>query len=271
MKITTASLLALALPGLAAAGGGGGGASWHNHKKYVSSEKLQSLIRTKDLVAGAQKLQNIANASGGNRAFGSKGHNRTVDYLYKTLTNLHYYTVTKQPFTEIYSDGTAILTIDGAPIVAGIMTYTPGGEAAGSLVSVANVGCDAADYPASVKGSIAFIARGICPFSQKSLNAKAAGATAAVIYNNVPGELSGTLGAPFLDYAPVVGISQEDSVAILAKLTAGTAVEANLKLDATVEERVSFNVIAETKGGDHDNVLIVGGHSDSVAAGPGIK
>ena len=237
----------------------------------MESEKLQSLIKTKDLVAGAQKLQDIANANGGNRAFGSKGHNATVDYLYKTLTSLDYYKVTKQPFTEIYSEGTGTLTVDGQAIAAGIMTYTPGGEAAGSLVSVANVGCDDADYPAGVKGNIAFISRGTCPFSQKSLKAKAAGATAAVIYNNVAGELSGTLGTPFLEYAPVVGISQEDSVAILAKLTAGTTVAADLKVVALVEERVSFNVIAETKEGDHNNVLILGGHTDSVSAGPGIK
>jgi acetylornithine deacetylase/succinyl-diaminopimelate desuccinylase-like protein len=67
-----------------------------------------------------------------------------------------------------------------------------------------------------------------------------------------------------------VGISQEDGQALLAKLEAGE-VTADFKLEATVEERVTFNVIAETKGGDHDNVLVLGGHSDSVAAGPGIK
>ena len=33
----------------------------------------------------------------------------------------------------------------------------------------------------------------------------------------------------------------------------------------------SFNVIAETIGGDHDNVLVVGAHSGSVYAGPGIN
>lgn len=32
-----------------------------------------------------------------------------------------------------------------------------------------------------------------------------------------------------------------------------------------------FNVIAETVGGDKDNVLTIGAHSDSVFAGPGIN
>jgi Zn-dependent M28 family amino/carboxypeptidase len=276
MRTTATCLLALALPALATANAGPGNGHDgpkpdHNKKPLVSSAKLQSLIKTKDLLAGSQKLQDFADANGGNRAFGGGGHNATVDYLYKTLKSLNYYHVAKQPFTEIYSSGTGSLSVDnGAAIAAEILTYTPGGEATAPLVAVANHGCDAADYPVAVAGNIALISRGTCPFSQKSVNAKAAGAVAAVIYNNAPGSLSGTLGTPFLEYAPVVGISQEDGTALLAKLAAGP-VTGVFKVDAVVEERVSYNVIAETKEGDHDNVLVVGGHSDSVPAGPGVK
>lgn len=293
MRTITASLLALALPALATAGGGSGNGNGHGNghdnghggpgghhgggghgnpgpKPLVKSAKLQSLVKTKDLLAGAQKLQDIANAHGGNRAFGGGGHNATVDFLYDTLTSLKYYDVVKQPFKEIFSSGNGSLTVDGQAIEVQIMTYTPAGEATKPLVKVTNLGCDAADYPAEVSGNIALISRGTCPFAQKSLNAKAAGAVAAIIYNNVAGELSGTLGSPFKDYAPVVGISQEDGKVLLDKLAQG-AVTAAFKLDAVVEERVSYNVIAETKGGDHDNVLILGGHTDSVPAGPGIK
>ncbi len=279
MRTSAASLLALALPALATSGGGDhghdgpGGGKNHGGDKckiLVESSKLQDLVKSKDLLAGSQKLQDIADAHGGNRAFGSGGHNATVDYLYNTLTKLNYYDVVKQPFTEIYAEANATLTVAGAAIDASAMTYTPGGEASKPLVAVANLGCDAADFPATVSGNIAFISRGTCTFSQKALNAKAAGALAAVIYNNAAGELSGTLGTPFLEYAPVVGISQEDGKVLLDKLAAGT-VTADLKVSSLVEERVSYNVIAETKGGDHDNVLVVGGHSDSVPAGPGIK
>ncbi|KAH6622602.1 hypothetical protein F5144DRAFT_334443 [Chaetomium tenue] len=285
MRTSTASLLAFAVPALATAGGGpghghdgpkgpgcGGGPGGPGGPKpaLVNSEKLQSLINIEDLVAGSQDLQDIANAHGGNRAFGGGGHNATVDYLYETLTGLDYYDVVKQPFTEIYSEGKGSLTIDGEDIQADTLTYTPGGEATKPLVAVTNLGCDAADYPAEVSGNIAFISRGSCTFSQKSINAKAAGAVAAIIYNNEAGELAGTLGEPFKEYAPVVGISQEDSKVILEKLAQGE-VTATVKIDALVEERVSYNVIAETKGGDHNNVLVLGGHTDSVPAGPGIN
>jgi Zn-dependent M28 family amino/carboxypeptidase len=273
MRTSTASLLAFAVPALATAGGGPG----HGHDgpkgpkpAFVNSKKLQSLIKIEDLLAGSQVLQDIADANGGNRAFGGGGHNATVDYIYNTLTALNYYNVVKQPFPEIYSEGKGSLSVDGADVSADTLTYTPGGEATKPLVAVANLGCDAADYPAEVSGNIAFISRGTCPFSQKSINAKAAGAVAAIIYNNVPGELAGTLGEPFKDYAPVLGISQEDSKPLLEKLAQGEVI-ATVKIDALVEERVSYNVIAETKDGDHDNVLVLGGHSDSVPAGPGIK
>ncbi|KAF7542175.1 hypothetical protein G7Z17_g11816 [Cylindrodendrum hubeiense] len=255
--------LALALPALASK-------DKDKPKKYVTSSNLQNQIKLKDLLAGSQKLQDFADANGGNRAFGSGGHNATVDYLYKTLKSTGYYNVVKQPFTELYASGTATVTIDGEDIEAGIMTYTPGGSFTGPLIAVSNLGCETSDFPAEVSGNVAFVSRGTCTFAQKSINAKAAGAAGVIVYNNVPGALSGTLGAAFGDYAPIVGISQEDSVAILAALAAGD-VTVSFEVESVVEERVNFNVIAETKGGDHKNVLVLGGHSDSVAAGPGIN
>lgn len=37
------------------------------------------------------------------------------------------------------------------------------------------------------------------------------------------------------------------------------------------ENRTTYNVLAETKGGDHNNVIMAGGHTDSVEKGPGIN
>jgi Zn-dependent M28 family amino/carboxypeptidase len=255
--------IALALPALASAS--------KNCKPYVTTEDLQELVTLDDLLAGSQKLQDFADAHGGNRAFGSGGHNATVDWLYDTLVATGYYDVVKQPFQEYFHTASATFKIgsDAIESVAS-MTYTPGGQVNAPVVAVANVGCDAADYPASVAGNIALISRGTCAFGEKALKAKAAGAAAAIIYNNQAGEISGTLGTPMLDYAPAVSISQEDGLAILALLEQGE-VEADLHIDAISENRVNYNVIAETKGGDHDNVLLLGGHSDSVYAGPGVN
>lgn len=261
---STASVVsaALALPALAAA---------KQCKPYVTSDTLQEAITLDGLLAGSQKLQDIADAHGGNRAFGGGGHNATVDWLYDTLDALDYYDVEKQPFTELFHVASGSFAVGGEAVAsAATMTYTPGGSVSGPLVKAAVHGCEAADYPPEVEGAVAFISRGTCSFGQKSLAAKAAGAAGAVVYNNEPGPLSATLGTPLLDYAPSMSISQEDAQPILAALEAG-AVTVDLELNALAESRVNYNVIAETRGGDHDNVLILGGHSDSVYAGPGIK
>ncbi|PSN61774.1 leupeptin-inactivating enzyme 1 precursor [Corynespora cassiicola Philippines] len=237
-------------------------------KKLVSSKALEKLVKLDDLIAGAQTLQDIADANGGNRAFGGAGHNATVDWLYKTLKATGYYNVVKQPFVELFSAATVSLTAGEQDFTAAYMTYAPGGVATAPLVEVANIGCDAADYPAELSGNIALISRGTCPFGQKAASAKAAGAVGTIIYNNIEGNLAGTLGGVG-DYAPTVGVTLEVGTQLKEIAAAGT--EVTLDVLSIQENRTNYNVIAETKGGDHNNVLVLGGHSDSVFAGPGIN
>ncbi|KAF2738950.1 Zn-dependent exopeptidase [Polyplosphaeria fusca] len=241
----------------------------YDYKPDVTSEALQELITIEDLMAGSQDLQDIADANGGNRAFGGAGHNATVDYLVKTLEETGGYEVSTQAFVELFSAATVELSVGGTEYAGSYMTYGPSGTAGASLIKVANFGCNATDYPAEVSGNVAFISRGTCDFRVKATSAKAAGAMGTIIYNNVPGSLAGTLGAVG-DYAPTIGIDQDDGQAILAQLGSGT-VSADLLVDAISENRTTWNVVAETKEGDHDNVLTLGGHTDSVFAGPGIN
>ncbi|KAJ1332066.1 aminopeptidase Y [Microdochium nivale] len=248
-----------------------GAAASSSCKALVDSKTLQSLINLDDLLAGSQKLQDFADANGGNRAFGGGGHNATVDWLYDELVATGFYNVVKQPFVELFSFGAATLDIAGNAYAPGVMTYSPGtvGTVAAPVVAVSNLGCDAADYPTTLAGNIALISRGTCAFGAKALNAKAAGAVGALIYNNIEGTLAGTLGGAG-DYSPVVGLSLAEGNSILSALQAGP-VTANLFVESVLENRTNYNVIAETKTGDKDNVLVLGGHSDSVAAGPGIN
>lgn len=233
----------------------------------VTSEALVDLIKLEDLEAGAITLQKIADENDGTRVFGSPGHDATVEYLIEELEKLGYYDVTKQAFEELFSGGSGSLTVDGTEYATDILTYTPNGEATGLLVVVDNLGCEEGDFPAEVEGQIALISRGECPFAQKTLNAGTAGAAAALIYNNVEGTLAGTLGGVDDGYVPVLGLTLEDGEALVALAGA----EAVLEVNAILENRTTYNVIAETKGGDHDNVIALGAHTDSVEAGPGIN
>ena len=52
---------------------------------------------------------------------------------------------------------------------------------------------------------------------------------------------------------------------------AGTPATVHFKTDNNITQRIDYDVIAETPGGDPTRVLQVGAHIDGVAAGPGIN
>jgi Zn-dependent M28 family amino/carboxypeptidase len=70
-------------------------------------------------------------------------------------------------------------------------------------------------------------------------------------------------------FVPTVGITMGQGEALLAQIQAG--VNINVALTSEANLTTTYNVNAETKEGDHDNVIHVSGHSDSVTAGPGIN
>ncbi|HLX68050.1 MAG TPA: S8 family serine peptidase, partial [Verrucomicrobiae bacterium] len=75
------------------------------------------------------------------------------------------------------------------------------------------------DFPAAVQNNIALIQRGTLTFSNKVLNAMAAGAKAAIIYNNASGNFAGTLGGANT-WIPAVSLSQADGLALQTNATA---------------------------------------------------
>lgn len=232
------------------------------------------MIRLKDLLKGSQRLEDIAYSyPERNRVFGSAAHNDTVDFLYHELKKTGYYNVWKQPQVHTWTKAESSLKFNSDSIEVAAMTYSPSVDVTAELAVVSNLGCSAADYPSDLTGKIALIKRGECPFSEKSVLAAAANAAAALVYNNVPGSLSGTLGGATPDhgsYVAIGGISDNDGQTLLSA-TAKGAVTLSLMIDSQIENRTTFNVIAETKGGDHNNVVALGGHTDSVEAGPGIN
>jgi aminopeptidase Y len=141
----------------------------------------------------------------------------------------------------------------------------------GPLVLTSGYGCEAEEYPPVAKGSIVLIKRGECSFGTKSSAAGKAGALAAVVYNSQPGSFGGTLGEPDGSHVATFALSLEDAMPILKQLVDGESIEASAYVDSVVEKIQTTNIIAQTRGGDQDNCVMLGGHSDSVAAGPGIN
>ncbi|MGW0392997.1 M28 family metallopeptidase [Streptomyces sp. NPDC003042] len=227
-------------------------------------------------------LQSIADYNNGNRVAGSKGHVQSAQYI-EAVMKAAGYQVTKNEFDFVYVEALAEkLQVNGAggrDIPIHLMTYTASGPEGGvtAQVAVAPVdadgthGCEPGDFAAGAfTGKIALVKRGGCTFAAKQANAAAAGATGAVIYNNTAGALNGTMGDPNAGKIPTGGVTQAEGEKLAAEATAGP-VEVTLDIRELRETRKTYNVIAETKGGDENNTVFLGAHLDSVAAGPGIN
>ncbi|KAL2854458.1 hypothetical protein BJY01DRAFT_205199 [Aspergillus pseudoustus] len=252
-------------------------------EELVSSEGLQSEIHINNLLDRAKVLYGLAERgideyNHPTRVIGSKGHLGTVDYIYSTVTGLgDYYDVTNQTFPAVSGNVFESRLVLGheVPASARPMGLTPPTKdkqpVYGQLTLVANKGCEEADYPAGLAGAIALIERGTCPFGTKSELAGKAGAVAAVVYNNEQGEVSGTLGTPSPNHVATFGISDTDAAPFVKQLKEGKKIDSIAYIDATVDTIYTTNIIAQTKGGDPQNCVMLGGHSDSVAEGPGIN
>jgi hypothetical protein len=91
------------------------------YKTLVTPEALIDAVTLDDLLAGSQKLQDFADANGGNRAFGGGGHNATVDWLFDTLSETGYYDVTKDEFVELFTAAVVQASAAGEEIDAAYM------------------------------------------------------------------------------------------------------------------------------------------------------
>jgi len=122
---------------------------------------------------------------------------------------------------------TAWVQRDSTTYAANSLEYS--GITTGFTAAVVDCGLGyTTNFPAAVSNNIALIQRGalsgILTFAIKVANAMAAGAQAAIIYNNVSGNFPGTLGSAS-NWIPAVSLSQEDGAALCATLpTSGTVV-----------------------------------------------
>lgn len=271
-------LLLTASTGSATAAGG--------HDPGKEGEKLAKRLVQKTSAKSAGRhllaLQAIAHASKGNRAAGFPGHERSAKYA-GTLLKAAGYKVTYQDFEftfrETLAEKLRVLSPEQRDVPLTLMTYTKSTPEGGVEATVAEApvdaddttGCTAADYASGAfTGKIALIKRGGCTFAEKQAAAAEAGAVGALIYNNAEGALNGTLGDPEAARVPTGGLGKAEGEALSALVAKGE-VKINLELRERQEQRTTPNVLAETRGGDPDNVVMVGAHLDSVSEGPGIN
>ena len=243
-------------------------------------KKLLECVTLEGVREHQAEFQAIADANGGTRAAGTPGYEASVQYVVDRMTASGYnVTLNAFPFVFVPPALLQQFTPSVATYETGAFTGTGYGDVTAAVTAVdinlapprdpVTSGCEAADFAGFPVGNIALVQRGTCTFAVKAENAQAAGASAVIIFNqgNTPLRedlIIGTL-APFNASIPVVGASFANGVALSQ---AGTT--ARIKVDPA-QNITQYNVIAESKDGDPNNVVMAGGHLDSVQRGPGIN
>ena len=258
----------------------------------VNTRQLRNAVTVNGVLKHERALQQIANANGGTRASGTPGYEASIQYVKGQLQKAGY-SVSEQEFQFPFFRDLAAPTlsqVSPTPTDYETATYqfSGTGDVTGTVVPALNnqsppgpdpssssAGCAAADFtPASAtEPQVALIQRGTCTFAEKAANAQAAGYDAVIIYNEGQEgrtDLStGTLGEIFT--LPVVGLSFADGDALNAAAAAGSVTVHVTTATENDPNAVTKNLIADTKSGDKDQVVVVGSHLDSVTEGPGIN
>jgi hypothetical protein len=259
--------------------------------------KLIPCIQQDDLWNHMQQFQAIANANPGldghpSRNSGEPGYKASVDYVAKQMKDAGY-DVTIQPYTFTYTSFVGTPTWSEVSPTARsfnlVTDWNPGtsnGDAtnaeiqpAGGIVlpptpeTSSTSGCSAADFSGSFAGKMALIQRGGCNFGVKVLNAQAAGAAGVVIFNEgnpgrtavVNGSLLDANNNPFVPTIPVAFTSFDIGQSLYNEYQAGSKPTMNLSIHVIIDpNREDYNVIAESKGGDKNHVVVVDAPLDAI-------
>ncbi|MFJ8085438.1 M28 family metallopeptidase [Streptomyces sp. NPDC096205] len=255
--------------------------SWADRGDALAG-KLVKEATAKDAFRHLRVFQAMADRNGGTRAAGSKGHQQSAAYIEAVLTAAGY-KLSRHEFDFVYTDEIAetlaVVSPQPRDIPIQLMTYTASGPEGGVTADVAVApvdadgthGCEAADFAGNTfTGRIALIKRGGCTFAVKQANAHTAGAVGAIVYNNTEGALNGTIGDVTAGKIPTGGITQADGETLAAQAAQGP-VKVTLDIRELHENRKTFNVVAETRGGNAADTVFLGAHLDSVSEGPGIN
>jgi len=240
------------------------------------ADDLAAKVTVDAMTGHLRALQQIAEANDGNRADGTSGFEASADYVAKALRDKGF-DVTTPEFErlESLSPGKPTLTVAGRAFPvdqASLLLQTPVGGVTGPVLRpTAPDGCKASDYkPGIARGGVAVVGDKGCSVVDKQSAAAAAGAAALVVVSVPTGDGSprGLFDKGYYDRLIIpVAIAGADAGAALRR----TNTPVRLVLDARTVKVKSRNVLAQTKTGSTQNVVVVGAHLDGPAAGPGMN
>jgi Zn-dependent M28 family amino/carboxypeptidase len=258
--------------------------------------RLVECIRQKSLWNHLSVFQTIADLNPGqhghgNRNTGTSGYKASVAYVAGLMRGAGYQ-ITIQPYDwekfsvegepvfrtpsrsyALEQDWFVARLSGGGTLTAPVQTI---GARGGTDADDSSSGCSHGDFAGFVPGRIALVALGSCDLDTVVANAEAAYAAAVIIYNDwaTPGEAGGkeprdgaAFEAKLVNAAdiPVVGVISHGVGADLARqVDAGDAPEVHLDIRTRHKSKIDYNVIADSRFGDANKLVVVDAHLDSI-------
>ena len=262
-------------------------------------ETLLPCIQSTDLWNHMKAFQKIANQNPSpadfhpSRNSGEPGYKASADYVAQKMTDAGYdVTIQKYPFDYYaYRSEPTLSEVSPDAHDFALSTEWNSGQSSGradnkqvqpvggiiippSSTPSSSSGCSAGDFNGFVAGRIALIQRGTCTFGTKVLNAQAAGASGVIVFNEgnpgrtsvFSGSMQDASGNPIIPTIPVAFTSYDIGFSLYDDyINKGTPAVMSLDIDAIVVPGADdYNVIAESKGGDPNHVLVVDAHLDAI-------
>lgn len=254
---------------------------------------LAEAIQINDTMTHLNRFETIAQANGNTRAVGTPGFARTVDYIEEYLNNQSYnqFNVVREnvPVQNFSIKGTPILRSTFDNITANLAYSTVLAQADFTyvnytaeqslqnftLVLVGNNGCADSDYTNVTDRAVLIKLGGTCTSAEKGERAAKNNVSAILFYNQGSTTTSLTPATFRLRQAnrlPALSLSYAAGEVLRKVLSNNTVVTVELEIQR--EAYAPFlvqNICAYTIHGNQNQTIVIGGHSDSVPAGPGIN
>ncbi|UJR11167.1 hypothetical protein I4U23_015348 [Adineta vaga] len=254
---------------------------------------LADTIHIEDLMSHLTQFENFARQNGNTRAIGTTGFAQTLDYIYELMQNKTYnqFKVVRETFSvqNFTIKGSPILSWSSNGVTANFVYSTSLPETAFTyvnytaainlstynLVQVKNNGCDDSDYDNVAGQAVLIKAGGICTYAEKGELAAKKNVSALLFYNHGL-TISSLAPANFrlrqANLLPALSLSNAAGRTLLNAFSSSGSI--NVTLDIQREDYGRFdvqNICADTLNGKVNETIVLGSHSDSVPAGPGIN
>ncbi|CAF1614836.1 unnamed protein product [Rotaria magnacalcarata] len=247
-------------------------------KKELSS--LVDSITLEDMLIHLRQFES--------RAIGTVSFNRTIDYLTSQLNKENYFNVQKYYFSvpRVKLDANPILmslpNISNASLFTFPKDFVPMDRSTEArnwsltdgrpLSVVARLGCYIEDWNTTKEGDVALVQRGNCTFVHKILLATQKRVSAFLVYNDGLTlerlEPLNNTRAPKNNTLPTLFLSYEAGMRLILENISRIYMRVEFQ---SLPPAIVTNVCADTKQGNANRTIVVGSHSDSVSAGPGLN